>query len=63
MIFTPTEEFVDAIINHPSVRPTAQEGGGRLFSAKAFGNGAVAVGCQGGVALFMPIGCGSNESV
>lgn len=60
-MITPTIEFVDSIINHPSVRPTAQEGDYKLSAAKAFANGARAVVCQTGVILFMPIGWGTWE--
>lgn len=53
MIFTPTLGFVEAIINHPTVRPTVQSGiyyleAQRLVSDKRN----VTLAAEGGVVLF-----------
>ena len=57
--FTPSPEFVDLVINHPSVRPTVQLGANRLSSEDVVRKpGNVVVAYEGGVALFQRLGEG-----
>jgi hypothetical protein len=62
MIAQASHALIDAIINHPTVRPTAQGGTYRLTSAELLARGAVAYASpQGCLALFVPTAQGAWE--
>tara|TARA_B100000678_G_scaffold289414_1_gene299909 strand:- start:10268 stop:10675 length:408 start_codon:yes stop_codon:yes gene_type:complete len=57
--FKPSIEFFDLVINHPSVRPTAQQGTHPLSSEELLSNPEnIAVAGVGGVVLFVAKGNG-----
>lgn len=54
--FTPTETFVDLVINHESVRSTIEQGGYRLYSANVvFNADNVVYAFESGVAVFVQV--------
>lgn len=56
MIFKASSQLVDSIVNHPTVRGTAQRGTYRLTSAVLLESGAVAYAdYHGALALFVPM--------
>lgn len=61
-LFRPSHTFVDAVINHPSVRPTVEQGLFRLSSFDIVNDRAnEIVADSGGLALFLYLGNGAYE--